>query len=109
MNKGQLFVVYFDVNRTINVAEINTTDYEKKVIWARLSSKADPRNPTVDQLPRLIQFAKQNAAVSAEVWSFWSELSIRKLRSIAKHYPTELIELIRQEGDAVYVGKTTVK
>jgi len=95
---NSLFIAYFD-SLGFECVE-NLTEWDKKIMWAQLSDK-----PVTHKFPvgAMIMRAKANPQRSPEIYTFWSELSNKEIKTIAEETPQLLADLLRAQGEPVYV------
>jgi hypothetical protein len=93
-----LFLAYFD---SLGFEYIeNLTEWDKKLMWASLSDK-----PVTHKFPlgALIMRAKANPQRFPCIYTFWSSMSLKQIKTISQQDPQALADLLREKGDPVFV------
>lgn len=98
MKNSSFYLAYFD-SLGFECIE-NLTEWDKKIMWAQLSDK-----PITHKFPvgAMIMRAKANPQRFPEIYTFWSELSTKEVKTIALEDPQALANLLRTQGDPVFV------
>lgn len=98
MKKNKLFLAYFDSLGFECLVDLS--DWDKKIMWSQLTEK-----PITHKFPvgALIMRAKANPQRFPEIYTFWTTLSAKELETVADENPQELADLLRSQGDPVYV------
>ena len=97
-NEANLYLAYFD---TLGFECIeNLTDWDKRIMWAELSNK-----PITHKFPvgALLMRAKANPQRHPEIYTFRSLMTTKEIKTLADHSPQALADLLRQQGNPVYV------